>query len=202
MDLTKGGDTVDENFVRAAGAKVELFAVSPDGRLSDAPVGAVATTGVDGKFRVGPGPENGWVIRLSRPDTADDVGRRRPRHLAARRRAAAGDEGAPHRPAHGSRREGPRRGPRGNVRPWGAQHRPLGRGVPRRDERPTPTAGSRRGRRAARASSRSSIRATTTSRRRCSFPEKGDAADVSIVVRPPTPLSGWIASRDGRRLAA
>ncbi len=67
MDIAAGGDPRAADFVPVTGALVEVFSVAPDGTLSESPVGATATTGPDGRFHVGPAPEDGWVIRLSKP---------------------------------------------------------------------------------------------------------------------------------------
>jgi hypothetical protein len=69
-DLTNGGRLGDADFTPAVGAKVELFGVAPDGTISPSPVGATATTGADGKFRVGPGPDDGWIVVVSKPGAA------------------------------------------------------------------------------------------------------------------------------------
>jgi hypothetical protein len=70
VDLSNGARMGDANLAPLDGAKVELFGVTPDGAISASPVGTTATTGPDGKFRVGPGPDDGWIIVVSKPGMA------------------------------------------------------------------------------------------------------------------------------------
>ncbi len=52
------------------GAAVELIVPRPEGRVTAEDVVATAVTGPDGRFRVGPGPAQSWILRLSKPGFA------------------------------------------------------------------------------------------------------------------------------------
>lgn len=52
------------------GAKVELIVPSPEGRVTSNDVAGTAVTGPDGRFRVGPGPSQSWILRVSKPGFA------------------------------------------------------------------------------------------------------------------------------------
>jgi hypothetical protein len=198
MDLTRGGDTGDEKFAPGAGALVELFAVSPDGKISPAPIAAM-TTGPDGTFRVGPGPENGWILKMSRPDTTTTwvggglglsfrgvvmpppgksirLGMRAAHDLAGRVVDPAG-------------------------KPVAGAHLTFS-GEAHRDETTTDADG-----RFALRPPRGAVvvelddKRFETAHAMAFIPETGQAPDVSIVARPATPLSGWVQNRDGVRLS-
>jgi hypothetical protein len=70
LDISHGGTIVDDNLSPVSGATVELYGVAPDGTISSSPVGTTATTGPDGKFRVGPGPDDDWIVVVKKGDMA------------------------------------------------------------------------------------------------------------------------------------
>jgi len=176
-----------------------LFAVSPDGTVSASPVGAAATTGPDGKFRVGPGPEGGWIIRLTKPgatttwvgggtglgvhgvvmspsDKLTRIGIRNARDLVGRvvdleGRPAAGARLVVVGEAHRFETTTDAEGRFTARPPAGPVFVELVDPRYERSETPTPV------------------------------PETGDVPEVSIVTRPASPLTGWVAARDGTRLS-
>jgi len=198
QDLTKGGDTRDENFVRGAGAKVELFAVAPDGTVSASPVGAVATTGADGMFRVGPGPKDDWIIRVSRSDmTTTTIGGGRGALL----------RGVVLPPPMKLLRLGLRDGHDLSGRVVDRAGNPVAgahvvvSGEAYREERTTDADGRfsaqpPRGMGAVELDDPRFEHDETPTM----IPETGGVKDVTVTARPAAPLTGWVAARDGTRL--
>ncbi len=68
--LMAPGDAWDpKSLPPAAGVRIELLAARPDGSPPLVPV-AETVTDADGRFRVGPGPLEAWIVRASKPGYA------------------------------------------------------------------------------------------------------------------------------------